>query len=58
MFYGRDYFGDLARAGFSDANIEREAPDVWRRHADRFLALWRSDPNCSGLPYGAKRFGH
>ena len=56
---GRDYFGDLRRAGLDEADIERAAPDVWRRHTERFTAMWRSDPNHSGrLPYGAKRFGH
>ena len=59
MNWGRDYFGDLTRAGFSAEDIEREAPDVWHRHAEKFMALWRTDPNHAGrLPYGAKRFGH
>ena len=61
MMFGTDYFHHLDRAGLSKEDIEREAPAVWRRHADRYVATWTNSNPCWGpgpLPYGAKRFGN
>ena len=43
MMWGRDYFGDLHRAGFGEADIARMAPEVWRRHSEKFMVMWRAD---------------
>ena len=56
MLLGTDWFHALARAGLSPDEIERQAPLVWRKHAARFMAIWRTDYG-SGLPYGAKQWG-
>jgi hypothetical protein len=58
MLLGADFFHDLDRAGLSKED-EREAPAVWARYADRFVAEWKSWPNRPhALPYGARRFGY
>ena len=59
MMLGTDWFHELARAGYSPEDIEREAPHVWQRHAERYMATWTNSNWGEGpLPYGAKRFGN
>jgi hypothetical protein len=52
MMLGTDWFHDLDRAGYTPEDIKREAPRVWRRHGDRFIAHWRSENWGEGLPTG------
>ena len=57
MMLGTDWFHDLD--GYTPEDIKREAPGVWRRHGERFIARWRSEDWGPGpLPYGAKKFGN
>lgn len=56
LSYGVDYFRALSRQGLSDAEMKKLAPDVWRRHAQRFMAGWRADGE-KGLPWAARQFG-
>jgi hypothetical protein len=57
LLLGSDYFHDLDRLGLDADEIERQAPLVWREHAQRFLTIWRSEYGRHDLPYGARQWG-
>lgn len=61
--WGRDYFGDLPRAGIIDGRFSLSAPDhlararsAWSRLRDPFLAAWRPDSQHS-RPWAEEHFG-
>ena len=56
MLLGTDWFHDLD--GYTPEDIKREAPGVWRRHGERFIADGLGHLGPRPLPYGAKRFGN
>ena len=55
--FGRDFFRGLQRAGLTEEEMQKAAPDAWRRLGARFMQTWQGDIH-RPMPWAWEQFGN